>query len=241
MSFTLETIVPWGRSLDEYIAMFNLCDADFRGRILGCGDGPASFNALLTARGGQVLSVDPLYRFSAEDIRRRINETYAEVMEQTRKNMHEFTWTSMKSVEELGRVRKTAMEDFLGDYPRGLVEGRYLAGELPSLPCADAQFDLALCSHLLFLYSEQLSEEFHISSIRELCRVAAEVRIFPLLELGARRSRHLETVISRLKEEGYTVSIGVVPYEFQKGGNQMMIISSVEQVVTADRAKTRAG
>ena len=91
MSFTLEDVVPWGRSFDEYAAMFALSDADLRGRILGCGDGPASFNALLTRRGGRVVSVDPLYRVSAEEIRRRIGETYATVMEQTRRNRHEFT------------------------------------------------------------------------------------------------------------------------------------------------------
>lgn len=45
-------------------------------------------------------------------------------------------------------------------------------------------FDLAVCSHLLFLYSEHLSEDFHVESIKELCRVAGEARIFPLLELG---------------------------------------------------------
>ena len=44
---------------------------------------------------------------------------------------------------------------------------------------ADREFDLALCSHLLFLYSEQLTADFHLASIRELCRVAGEVRVFP--------------------------------------------------------------
>lgn len=241
MSFTLETIVPWGRSLGEYLGMFSLSDADLRNRILGCGDGPASFNALLTAQGGHVVSVDPLYRFSAQDIRKRIDETRAEILTQTRKNMHEFTWTSISSVDELARVRMAAMETFLSDYTQGIAEGRYVNGELPLLQFADAQFDLAVCSHLLFLYSEQLSEGFHLSSIRELCRVAAEVRIFPLLELGTRKSRHLERITSKLSESGYTVSIVHVPYEFQKGGNQMMVVSNVEQAIAADRVKMRVG
>ena len=63
MSFTLESVVPWGRSFDEYIAMFSLSDSELQGRILGCGDGPAAFNALLSRRGGRVLSVDPLTAF----------------------------------------------------------------------------------------------------------------------------------------------------------------------------------
>jgi hypothetical protein len=102
MSFTLESVVPWGRSFDEYVAMFSLSDTDLQGRILGCGDGPAAFNASLARQGGRVLSVDPLYRFTAEDIRTRIKETFADVMEQTRKNMHEFSWTNIKTVDGLG-------------------------------------------------------------------------------------------------------------------------------------------
>lgn len=225
MSFALEQVVPWGRSFDEYVAMFALSHDDLKKRLLGCGDGPASFNALLTRQGGRVLSVDPLYRFSAEEVRQRIDETYADVMEQTRLNRHEFMWTTIKSVDELGRIRMAAMEEFLSDYPKGLEQGRYVDGELPNLPFTDNEFDLAVCSHLLFLYSAQLPEDFHVASIRELCRVADEVRIFPLLELGARTSRHLQGVSDRLSAMGHSVSIVRVPYEFQRGGNQMMKIA----------------
>lgn len=89
---------------------------------------------------------------------------------------------------------------------------------------ADREFDLAICSHLLFLYSEQLSADFHLAAIKELCRVADEVRVFPLLELGARTSRHLQAVADGLTAGGYSVAIVPVPYEFQRGGNQMMKI-----------------
>ena len=57
---------------------------------------------------------------------------------------------------------------------------------LPTLPFADRSFDLALSSHFLFLYTEQFDESFHRSSIVEMCRVADEVRVFPLLALGCR-------------------------------------------------------
>jgi len=222
MSFTLEQVVPWGRSFEEYVAMFALSDTDLGKRILGCGDGPASFNALLTRQGGEVVSLDPLYRFSTAEIRERIRKTYEEVMEQTRRNQHEFMWTTIKTVEELGRVRMAAMEIFLDDYALGVQQGRYVDGELPHLPFAEKAFDLAVCSHLLFLYSEQFSEAFHTTSIRELCRAAGEVRIFPLLELGTRPSRHLRPVTASLRSEGYAVTRVTVPYEFQRGGNQML-------------------
>jgi len=230
MAFTLNDIVPWGRQLDEYVEMFALCEADLAKRILGCGDGPASFNAELTGRAGRVVSVDPIYRFSPEEIRRRVDETYDVVMEQTRRNAHEFVWNRIPSIDELGRMRRRAMEAFLADYRRGRAEGRYVDASLPQLPFAEREFDLALCSHFLFLYSEQLSADFHVESIEELCRIAGEVRIFPLLELGSKRSRHLDAVLTRLRNDGLDVRVEAVSYEFQRGGNQLLKVTSPSRV-----------
>ena len=51
-------------------------------------------------------------------------------------------------------------------------------------PLADDSFDLALCSHLLFLYTDHLDAAFHIAAVQELLRVAGEVRIFPAADPG---------------------------------------------------------
>jgi hypothetical protein len=225
--FTLEHVVPWGRSFDEYRRMFALTEEDLRLRILGCGDGPASFNAEATRRGTRVISCDPIYRYDAEQLRQRIAATSGEILEQTRKNAGEFVWTTITSVEELGRVRLAAMNDFLDDYAAGKRDGRYLDAELPTLPFADASFDLALSSHLLFLYTTQLGEAFHRAAILEMCRVAREVRIFPLLALGAVPSPLVERVADELRSQRFVVSIEDVDYEFQRGGNQMMRIRPV--------------
>jgi len=226
MAFTLDKVVLWGRSFDEYCAMFALSKEDLKKRILGCGDGPANFNCILTKRGGHIVSTDPIYHFSAGEIRNRISTTYEEVIQQTRKNMDEFVWDHIASVEELGGIRMNAMNDFLSDYRAAIKNGRYIEASLPALPFEDGAFDIAVCSHFLFLYSEQLSEDFHFQSIKELCRVSSETRIFPLLELGAKRSRHLEKIIDKLEKNGFAVEIKKVPYEFQKGGNEMMSIKN---------------
>jgi len=225
--FTLDNVVPWGRSFDEYSRMFALTEADLEDRILGCADGPASFNAEVARRGTAVVSCDPIYALDAAQIRQRIAATYDDILEQTRRNRHEFVWTDIASVEALGRVRMEAMEMFLADYTRGKEQGRYVNAELPALPFTDGAFDLAVCSHFLFLYSEQLGGEFHRRAITELCRVAAEIRIFPLLALGGARSPHVLTTSEQLRRLGYIVSIEVVRYEFQRGGNEMMRIKSV--------------
>ena len=224
--FTLSSVVPWGRSFDEYRRMFALSEADLASRILGCGDGPASFNAEATRRGGRVVSVDPLYQFDAAQIRQRIDDTSAEVLEQARQNAHEFVWDdAIPDVDALKRVRMAAMTTFLDDYAQGGRDGRYVVAGLPSLPLADGAFDLALCSHFLFLYSRQHDAAFHIQSMRELCRVAREVRVFPLLALGGQPSPHVASVTTELEDRGFTVAIERVPYEFQRGGNEMLRVT----------------
>lgn len=146
--FTLDQVVPWGRSFDEYRRMFDLTEDDLRRSIIGCGDGPASFNAHASRR-ARVISCDPLYRFAKLQIQERIAATFEQIIEQTRRNAHEFVWGGgIRTVDELGRVRMSAMQVFLDDYETGKAQGRYLAAELPTLPFADAEFDLALCSHL---------------------------------------------------------------------------------------------
>jgi hypothetical protein len=64
-----------------------------------------------------------------------------------------------------------------------------------------------------------------LSSLLELCRVADEVRVFPLLDLLGDNSIHLDPVRHALHDKGYQTSIEKVNYEFQKGGNQMLRIS----------------
>jgi SAM-dependent methyltransferase len=222
MAFELDDVVPWGRTFDEYAAMFAIDAADRSRSILGCGDGPASFNAQALRRNVKVVSVDPLYRLSVSQIQQRIEQTAPTVVEQLTANSHDFIWSHFRSVTELVAARMQAMQDFLADLNDGLEQGRYVPAELPDLPFFDATFDLALCSHFLFLYSERHGAQFHIHALRELCRVATEVRIFPLVELNGQTSRHLPEVIDALRSGGCTVSIEPVQYEFQKGANQML-------------------
>ena len=220
--FTLNAVVPWGRSFDEYRRMFSLTDEDLRQTILGCADGPASFNVEALARNVKVISADPLYQWTAADIRRRVAATSADVLEQTRRNHDEFVWREFDSVDTLGAARMRAMDLFLADYEQKPGAGRYVAAALPALPFADGAFDIVVCSHFLFLYTAQTTERFHLESVDELCRVGRDVRIFPLLALGATPSPYVPAVVEHLSACGRKVSIEPVPYEFQRGGNQML-------------------
>ena len=224
----LEQVVPWGRSASEYCRMFDLTPADLAGRILGCGDGPASFNAELTVAGHQVISADPLYAFSGAEIRSRVDATYATIIAQLKRQPDYYRWHEFGDPDALGAARLAVMERFLADYGTGKTEGRYVEGSLPSLPFAAGSFDLALCSHLLFLYSEQLDDAFHIVALQELLRVANEVRVFPLLTLTCEPSPHLPTVLAWCAEQGHRAYLRQVPYEFQVGGGTMLLVQRAQ-------------
>jgi hypothetical protein len=224
----LDKVIPWGRCLDEYIGMFHLTSADRKLAILDCAGGPASFNAEMTRQGNKVTSYDPVYQFSAEEIATRIQETYQTVIDGVRANVDDYLWTNIESPTKLGEVRMAAMQQFLEDFPQGIQESRYVTGELPILPFNNRQFDLALCSHFLFSYSDLFTEAFHLESIREMCRIATEVRIFPLVKVSGEPSPLLAPIIKELKGQGYKVEVQEVSYEFQKGGDQLLRVWPVQ-------------
>ncbi|MBW3539336.1 MAG: hypothetical protein KY476_03630 [Planctomycetes bacterium] len=82
--------------------MFALRDADLHLRILGCADGPASFNAEATQKDCFVVSCDPLYRFDADEILTRIHATFDKVIDQPQRNQSQFLWDAIPSIEDLG-------------------------------------------------------------------------------------------------------------------------------------------
>ena len=223
MAMKLEKVVTFGRSLDEYVQMFNLTKSDLHKRILGVGDGPASFNAEATKIGVQVISIDPIYQFSSDEILKRFNEVVDNIIDQVKASPDDWIWSYHKSPEDLKWNRVQAINKFISDYEQGKQEKRYQIGELPKLNSQDKEYDLALCSHFLFLYSDHHNYQFHFDAIKEMLRVS-QVRIFPLLTLMLQRSPYLDRITQELQELGYTVSIVKVEYELQKGGNEMLWI-----------------
>ena len=226
MDFHYKNIVPWGRSFDEYLDMFNLSEEDLTRDIIGVGDGPASFNVRMHQRSTPIISVDPIYRFSEAELRQRIQETYEDVIAQARQNQDKFVWTRFSSVDELAEVRRQAMDEFCRDFESGKQQGRYIDASLPNLPFPDKRFDLVLSSHFLFLYSANLNLAFHLNAIKELLRIGTEVRIFPIVDVNSDLSPFLSPVIHELKKEGITYSVECVPYHFQKTGNEMLRLRS---------------
>ncbi|MCY3550631.1 MAG: methyltransferase domain-containing protein [Candidatus Poribacteria bacterium] len=222
MDFHYKDIVPWGRSYDEYLDMFNLSEDDLARDIVGIGDGPASFNFRMYQRKTPIVSVDPIYRYSEAELRQRIQETYDDVIAQARQNRDKFVWTKFSSVDELAEVRMQAMDAFCQDFESGKRQGRYIDASLPNLPFPDGHFDLVLSAHLLFFYSANRDLAFHLDAVRELLRIGAEVKIFPIVDVNSNPSPFLSPVIDELEKDGIICTVERVPYHFQKTGNEML-------------------
>ncbi|WP_445638217.1 SAM-dependent methyltransferase [Nostoc sp. DSM 114161] len=231
MVMVLDKVVPFGRSMDEYIKMFNLTKADLNKRIIGIGDGPASFNAEMTRQGKSVVSIDPLYQFSGNEILQRFNEVVDNIINQVKATPNDWVWSYHKSPEDLRHNRVKVIQEFLADYDNGKKANRYIFGELPNLAYQNQECDIALCSHLLFLYSDHLDYDFHLNSVGEMLRIAQEIRIFPLIDLMLKPSPHLEKIIKYYADKGYKINIEKVQYELQPGGNQMLKITKNGNII----------
>lgn len=227
MAVKLQKVVPFGRSMDEYKNMFALSESDLNKKIVGVADGSASFNAEMWELGKTVISIDPLYIFCTKEIERQFYSVVDNIITQMKATPSDWVWSYHESPEQLKEKRVNVLRRFVADYDKGKAEGRYIVGELPNLGLTDRKFQLAVCSHFLFLYSDHLTYEFHRRSVLEMARVASEVRIFPLLTLGQKRSPYVQPLVEELKSLGFAVSVEKVGYELQKGGNEMLRIQRV--------------
>lgn len=224
MPFLLENVLIWGRSFDEYKKMFDIQEKDLNKKILGCADGAASFNATASKQGLKITSCDPLYEKDLDEIEQKIKESCDILYPKIVAELSDFNWNYFNNPECLKEYRLLQAQTFLDDFSVEDEKSRYIRGELPNLPFENDSFDLALCGNFLFLYSEILSTEFHKQAIIELCRVAQEVRIFPIIGNDRKLSQHLDAVLKMLADKTIRFEIKVVDYHFSKGAYQMLRI-----------------
>ncbi len=100
------------------------------------------------------------------------------MLEGTRRARDRFRWDYYGSPEGVVERRRDVLAAFISDFQASTHAGCYIAAHLPELPFQSESFDLVLCSHLLFLYSDELDTDMHITSLREMLRVGREVRLF---------------------------------------------------------------
>ena len=217
----LAGVTPWGRRAYEYLAFFGLRADQLQGTVLDCGAGPSSFTAEMTRAGVDVRAVDPGYRLEIPAMRRLLADAEYQIGQALATERDRFVWDFYGDIDGLLAARRQAADRFFSDYPRGRATGRYICGELPRLPFPASRFDLALCSHLLFLYGRELDLDFHLSALSELTRVAVEVRVFPMVSLDGTPSPHVDACRQFLERRNVRVAIEPVPFEFQRGADHV--------------------
>ena len=214
------------RAYDEYVAFFDLQPDALAGRrVLDCSAGASSFVSRLSRQGVDAVAADPAYdlpRDRLADIAaaglRDGNAIAAQFPDR-------FTWRWYGSAEAREKMRSRALAEFLLD----LAEHpeRYVPASLPTLPFTDAAFDLGVCSHLLFTWADQLGYDWHLASLRELMRVAAEVRVFPTVLQGAGDPVPFwDELMAQLRADGASVEVRRVDYEFQVRARELLVLTS---------------
>jgi hypothetical protein len=199
--------------------------------VLDCPGGPGSFTAVASQIGASAVAVDPAYGPAPVALERECEAAIERAVAQLREKRDLFVLdeyrppgaTDLDAVETRGRYLRAAAERFLADYARH--PGRYVPAALPDLPLRTDAVDLVLSGNFLFLYDDRLDLAFHRDALRELARVAREeVRVFPLASLDRERSGYVAPAVETLREVGLTVEFREVPYEFQPGATEMLVV-----------------
>jgi len=220
-------LILWGHSLADYRLMFHLTDQDVTRSIVDVASGFASFNAEMHAQDKRVISCDKVYDLSEQQLAKRIDKTLQTMLGYVGDDIDRFVWVRNKSLADFEKKRRSHAAQFLQDFAQGKQQGRYCHQQLPKLSFQQFQFELALCSHFLFADSS-LSTEFHVAAICEMCRVAHEARIFPILDSSGEIASEVGPIMLLLQQKNYGVEVREVDYQFQKGGNAMLRVWATE-------------
>lgn len=211
------------RSLAEYESMFSLTPADLAGSILDCAAGAASFGAEVASVGGRVLSVDPLYRMGREQVADTVRLGLERGSSMIGESQSNYDWTGpIKTPADHASARQKAADMFLEDFRTRSAASRYLAADLSHLPFGPRSFDLAVCSHLLFVYAGELSVDFQVAAILEMARVANEVRVFPLVGPGCDAAPSVAATHRAADDAGLESEVVEVAHRFLRGTGSML-------------------
>ena len=203
--------------------MFDLDAESLPNRILDCAAGVSSFVAEVAERGRFAMASDPALALAGERLAELGRDDLARGSAIAEQHSDRFTWDWYGSRDRRTTIRRAALARFLTDvvtHPH-----RYVAGALPRLPFGNHTFDLAVCSHLLFTWAEQLGRAWHREALIEMARVAGEVRVFPLVVQGRGEPVPFwDELMEDIAAAGLRTEVRSVPYEFQVGANRMLVV-----------------
>lgn len=218
----MQKLVLWGQGIDDCREMFGLSEEEMNSKILEYGCGPSAVTIQQFKKQRSVVSCDPLFILDKATLVSKTQMIFAEMAKEISKEQKLFDFSRSGGLEHLLEERRSGMQEFFVDYDLGKKEGRYLGVSSYPLPFADFSFDFALSAHYLFAGLEEQTLDFHIDLIRELARVAKEVRIFPLIDRQGNTSELLGPVLLALQKDNYGVEVREVDFHLHQTGNAML-------------------
>ncbi|KTD78344.1 hypothetical protein [Legionella waltersii] len=227
----MRKLVLWGHRAEDYLEMFDLSQAEIESGILEYGCGPSAVNSQLTKMKKQIVSCDPLFVLDKDTLSSKAKMIFANMADEIKQHQDQFDFSSSGGFEKLLDKRQRGMQDFFADFSNGKKEGRYLGINDYHLPFADFTFEFALSPHYFFADLDEQTVDFHLIVIRELARIAKEVRLFPLVDREGKMSDFLGPVLLGLQQENYGVEVREVSFHLHKSGNAMLRVWAQECVV----------
>ncbi|MFI4918140.1 MAG: hypothetical protein ACHP65_01130 [Legionellales bacterium] len=218
----MRKLVLWGHGVDDYREMFDLTHDEMNSRILEYGCGASAVNRQQTQANHAVVSCDPLFVLDKDTLSSKVTMIFAAMAEEVKTEAAQFDFSRSGSFDNLLVARRQGIDQFFTDYDQGKAQGRYLGVTDYHLPFDDFSFDFALSAHYLFADLDDQTVDFHLAVIRELARVAKEVRIFPLIDREGKTSEFLGSVLLGLQQENYGVEVREVAFHLHKSGNAML-------------------
>lgn len=220
----MSNLVLWGHGQDDYQEMFDINLNDIAGRVLEYSSGPSAFNTDLHKKGKDCVSADPLFSLDDATLKSKVSLIFADMAEKITNDHDKFDFSKIGGLTRLLEKRQAGMKKFFKDFDLGLTQQRYLPLQTRTLPFDDFYFDLALSSHYFFGQIDNLDLNLHLQILKELARVAKEVRIFPLIDRHGGPSPFLGPVLLALQQENFGTEVRSVDYSLQSQGNAMLRI-----------------
>ncbi|OBG81727.1 hypothetical protein A5699_07840 [Mycobacterium sp. E802] len=217
-------IAVTARGLDDYRHMFALDDDTLaQCKFLDCASGASSFGAELRARGGQVLSADPLYGAGLDAVHRRALHNLNNCEQWLSTHTDVIDWGHLGSPAAYRRNGLRSLAQFTADF--AAHPDRYFTASLPVIPLKDDAVDVALCANFLFAYADTFDASFHVAAITELARIArSEVLIHPTSARDGRNLDDFTDAVDRgLSAAGLHTQIFIAPSTWLRGASTMRI------------------
>lgn len=202
-------------SLEDIQAIFDLSEQDLTKKILVYGAG-ASYLAH-----PNITLVDPLYQHDLSEIKQLTAAKYQE-LEKTFKQNPAYVWEYYSSPTAALEAYQKNSGAFLEHYSQEKKAQRYISGNLENLPFPDNAFDLLLCLDSFFATSQHL--ESHLDMVKELQRIASDIRVFPLLDKSGQLFTNIGQFIFDLQQQGFGIELKHSDFVLQDQGDAVLKI-----------------